>query len=71
MGDRGRLVIPAEMRRLSGMHKGDALVLVPTDGGVVVLTRSRAEQLVREQLDGPSLVDELLAERRRSASAGE
>ena len=68
MGDRGRLVIPAEVRS-GGLQPGDPLVLVDTGDGVVVLTREQARARVRAQLAGPSLVDELLAERREAAAS--
>ncbi len=70
MGDRGRLVVPAELRAEAGLDPGSPLVLLSTDSGIVVLTRAQARARLRVQLDGPSLVDELLGERRRAA-AGE
>ncbi len=69
MGDRGRLVVPAELRRRAGLEQGVPLVLVETGGGLVVLTRDRVRDLVRAQLAGDSLVDELVAERRLAAAA--
>jgi AbrB family looped-hinge helix DNA binding protein len=69
MGDRGRLVIPAEMRARLGLEAGTPLVLVETARGVVVATRDQAKALLRDQLQGSSLVDELLAERRAEAAS--
>lgn len=69
MGDRGRLVIPAELRHRAGLEQGVHLVLVETPGGLVVLSRDRLKDLVRAQLAGDSLVDELVAERRAAAVA--
>ncbi len=69
MGDRGRLVIPAEMRARLGLEAGTALVLVETARGVVITTRAQAKALLRDQLQGSSLVDELLAERRAEAAS--
>ncbi len=69
MGDRGRLVVPAELRHRAGLEQGVALVLVETAGGVLVLTRDRLKELVRAQLAGDSLVEELVAERRVAAAA--
>jgi bifunctional DNA-binding transcriptional regulator/antitoxin component of YhaV-PrlF toxin-antitoxin module len=68
MGDRGRLVVPAEVRERYGFGPGVALVLVETPTGLVVTTRERARELVRRQLRGTSLVEELVAERRRDAT---
>jgi AbrB family looped-hinge helix DNA binding protein len=69
MGDRGRLVIPAEVRKAAGIDEGTKLVLLPTDGGLVLMTREQLRQRVRDDLAGADLVDELLAERRRAAAA--
>lgn len=69
MGDRGRLVVPAELRHRAGLEQGVALVLVETGAGLVVLTRDRLKELVRAQLAGDSLVDELIAERRAAVAA--
>ena len=38
-----------------------------SDRGVVLTTREQAKKLLREQLTGPSLVDELVADRREAA----
>jgi AbrB family looped-hinge helix DNA binding protein len=67
MGDRGRLVVPAELRERAGLREGRPLVLVETDAGVVLLTREQLTARVRADLTGLDLVDELLAERRAAA----
>lgn len=69
MGDRGRLVVPAELRERLGLHPGSPLVLVETPHGVIMATREQAKSLVRSKLQGPSLVDELIADRRRIAES--
>jgi AbrB family looped-hinge helix DNA binding protein len=69
MGDRGRLVIPAEVRERTGLTEGTALILMETLRGLVVLTRPQLQQLVRADLAGLDLVSELLAERRAEAAA--
>lgn len=68
MGDRGRLVVPQELRERAGLEPGTALVLVETDGGLVMLTRSQAKERIRSDLSGTDLVAELLADRRRAAA---
>lgn len=68
MGDRGRLVIPAEVRARWGLTEGTSLVLIPTPGGVVLLKREQLKSLVRADLAGLDLVTELLADRRGQAS---
>lgn len=67
----GKIVIPAELRRAMGIADGDTVVLEREDDGRVVLKTYR--QVVREIQEemrrmippGVSLVDDLLAERRR------
>ncbi len=71
MGDRGRLVVPADVRERYGFGPGVPLVLVEAPTGLVITTRERARELVRQQLRGTSLVEELIAERRREAADDE
>lgn len=68
MGDRGRLVVPAELRERAGLREGRHLVLVETDAGVVLLTREQLKDRVRADLAGLDLVDELLTERRATSA---
>lgn len=65
--DRGRVVIPAEVREHAGLVEGTPLVLLNTPGGLVLMTRQQLLARVRGELEGLDLVDELLAERRREA----
>lgn len=67
MGDRGRLVVPAELREHAGLMPGTPLILMDTDDGIVVMTRDQLRERIRKELAGPSLVDELIAERRAEA----
>lgn len=67
MGNRGRIVVPAEVRDRSGMHEGTQLVLFETPSGLVVMSRERLKDLVRRDLEGHDLVTELLSERRLAA----
>jgi bifunctional DNA-binding transcriptional regulator/antitoxin component of YhaV-PrlF toxin-antitoxin module len=69
MGDRGRLVVPADLRQHAGWDSGSVLVLFETSRGVVMLTREQLKELVRADLTGTGLVDELLAARRKEAEA--
>jgi AbrB family looped-hinge helix DNA binding protein len=68
MGDRGRLVVPIELRERAGLTEGTPLVLVETDGGVVLMTRDQVRDRVRSELTDLALVDELLADRRRASA---
>jgi AbrB family looped-hinge helix DNA binding protein len=69
MGDRGRLVIPAELRAQAGLTAGTPVVLIAAPGGVLLVSREQLKSLVREDLAGLDLVRELLADRRRQAAA--
>ena len=68
LGDRGRLVVPAELRTRQGWRQGDPLLFMETPDGVVLMTREQAKVLIRRQLAGRSLVEELMAERRAAAA---
>jgi AbrB family looped-hinge helix DNA binding protein len=68
MGDRGRLVIPAELRERLNLAPGTPLVLFETSAGVVLTTREQLKKLVRDRLADRDLVSELLAARRREAA---
>jgi AbrB family looped-hinge helix DNA binding protein len=67
MGDRGRFVVPAEVRSRAGLSEGTPLVLLDTPGGLVVMTREQLRARVRDELSGLDLVGDLLADRRRAA----
>jgi AbrB family looped-hinge helix DNA binding protein len=68
MGDRGRLVIPAQVRERIGLDEGTPVILFDTAAGLVLLTRSQLRERVRVNLEGLDLVGELLAERRAEAA---
>ncbi|MBA2640759.1 MAG: AbrB/MazE/SpoVT family DNA-binding domain-containing protein [Nocardioidaceae bacterium] len=68
MGDRGRVVIPVELRARMGVEPGDPLLLIEAPGGVVLATRDQVKRRVRLGLQGDDLVDELMAERRSAAA---
>ena len=68
MGDRGRLVVPAELRERFDLRSGAPLLLLETPRGIVLTTRDQVKDMVRSQLAGASLVDELVSERRRAAA---
>ena len=68
VGDRGRLVVPADVRKRAGLVEGTPLVLLESPDGLVLLTREQLRDRVRRDLAGLDLVGELLAERRRAAA---
>jgi AbrB family looped-hinge helix DNA binding protein len=68
----GRVVIPAPFRRALGIQSGDAIVLrIENDELLITTLRQRlakAQQLVSAHVPAKtSLVDELIAERRKAA----
>jgi bifunctional DNA-binding transcriptional regulator/antitoxin component of YhaV-PrlF toxin-antitoxin module len=68
MGDRGRLVVPADVRVRAGLDEGTPLILIESQAGLVLLTRDQVRARVRAELSGADLVAQLLAERRRAAA---
>lgn len=73
VGARGRLVIPAKIRRGMKLRPGDELILIPQpDGSCRLISRRGAIQNARGMFahvaPGRSLVQELLEERRREAA---
>jgi AbrB family looped-hinge helix DNA binding protein len=73
LGDAGRLVIPATLRREMGVEPGDDLLLQVEDGELRVIGRLQAirrfqaeAQLLKKP--GESVVDELIAEREAEAA---
>jgi AbrB family looped-hinge helix DNA binding protein len=69
VGDRGRIVVPAEVRERAGLREGTALILLETPQGLVLLTRQQLRARVNSELEGLDLVTELLADRRRASEA--
>lgn len=67
VGDRGRIVVPADVRERNGLSEGTALILLDTPTGLVLMTRDQLRARVRAELEGLDLVGELLAERRAAA----
>ena len=71
VGDRGRIVVPAEVRERAGLREGTPLILMESPMGLVLLTRDQLRARVREDLAGLDLVTALLADRRDAAAADE
>lgn len=69
LGEGGRLVIPAEMRRAMGVKPGDALVLKVNDGELTVVSQLVSVRRIQQRLDpykgSGGNVDEFLADRRK------
>lgn len=72
LGERGRLVLPAPLRRRLDLHPGDRLIAsFGADGEIrLVSAREQARRLhglYRDLAPRRSLADELIAERRAEA----
>jgi AbrB family looped-hinge helix DNA binding protein len=73
LGSDGRIVLPAVVRRALGLRPGDQLI-VDVEGQEIRLVTvaeaaRRAQELVRRYVDpGESLVESLVAERRRESA---
>ena len=67
VGNKGRIVLPAEVRASAGLTEGTPLVLLDAPTGLVLLTRDQLRARVRDELAGLDLVSELLADRRAAA----
>jgi AbrB family looped-hinge helix DNA binding protein len=72
VNENGRVVIPAAFRKALGISPGDEVVLRMEDDELRITTMKRrierAQRHVRKYVKpGVSLVDELIAERRREA----
>src|SRR2546427_12783860 len=73
VNENGRVVIPASFRRALGIKAGDEILLRMEDDELRITTMKkrieRARRLVRKYVKpGVSLVDELIADRRREAA---
>jgi AbrB family looped-hinge helix DNA binding protein len=68
VGDKGRVVIPADLRARHQWATGATLVVIDTEIGVLLASRDVVERVVRERLSGRDLVAELFADRRNEAA---
>lgn len=69
----GRIVIPAEMRKQLGIEIGEKVNVSIENNSIRILTQQeairKAQELVRKFVpEGVSLVDELVADRRKEAA---
>ena len=68
VGDKGRIVVPSEVRSRRNWTAGTALVLIETEDGLLLTERDTALQRIRALVGEAPLVDELIADRRRAAA---
>ena len=68
----GRLQLPADIRKQLGFEEGESVILEIKDNELRVRSQRESIRRIRERLrefvpEGVSLVDELIADRRREA----
>lgn len=70
VGPKGRVVIPAEVRRSLGLAEGTELAAMVEGDAVVLLPRSAVKRRLRSLFAdvGTSIADELIEERRAAAA---
>lgn len=71
VGPKGRVVIPAALRRELGISEGSKLAVMVHEGGVLLLPRAEVKRRLRALFADVevSLAGELLDDRRRAAEA--
>lgn len=71
VGPKGRIVIPAPLRRQLGLEEGSQLIAIVEGGGITLLPRGEVKARLRGMLAGVkvSLADELTRDRRAEAAA--
>ena len=69
VGPKGRIVIPAPIRRQLGIHEGSRLAVLVDDGAVVLVPREHVRRRLRAMFAGvpTSMSGELLRERKAEA----
>lgn len=70
----GRVQLPADIRRALSLREGDTVLIEVVDGEVHLRPLSAAVKRIQERMKpfikpGESIVDELIADRRREAAA--
>ena len=73
MGESGRIVLPAAIRKEFGLKPGERLTVLTQDGEIRILTRKMAMEniragIVRQRGSLKGVLDEFLAERRAEAA---
>jgi len=71
IGNQGRLVVPAELRREFGVEADDVLIgWIDEDGRLIFQRREDIEKEIWAMFEGVdhSMADDLIAERRREAA---
>lgn len=71
VGPKGRVVIPARIRKELGIHEGSRLAVLVDEGAVVLVPKELVRSRLRAMFAGvkTSMASELLAERAAEAKA--
>lgn len=69
VGNKGRVVVPVEVRVHRSWGEGTPLIGIETETGFVLVSRDDALRMLRDGLAGRDVVAELLAARRVEAAA--
>jgi AbrB family looped-hinge helix DNA binding protein len=68
VGDKGRVVIPAEIRSRHNWEQGTELILIESDSGVSLTTKAESLKKLRGILTGNGYsVDQFIAEKREES----
>lgn len=73
LGESGRIVLPASIRKEFGMAPGERLTVISEPGGIRILTRKMALESIRAGIikkrgSLKGILDEFLAERHEEAA---
>jgi AbrB family looped-hinge helix DNA binding protein len=73
LGESGRIVLPAAIRRELGLKTGDRLTLTSDEGEIRILSRRMAlasirAEIIKQRGSLTGILDEFLAERREEAA---
>lgn len=73
MTKEGRVLIPAELRKSLGLKEQEPLTIYAQDGEIRIVSRLQAirqmqQRMAKYRVEGVSVVDELLRERREEAA---
>ncbi len=72
LGESGRIVLPASIRKEFGLEPGERLTVVSGDGEIKIMSRKMALEsiragIIKERGSLSGILDEFLAERRAEA----
>ncbi len=73
LGESGRIVLPASIRKEHGLKAGDLLTVISGEGAIRILNRRMALEsiragIIKQRGSLKGIVDEFLAERREEAA---